>query len=188
MSSLDETFDALLSRVRQADYLNPAQSDPIFYFVYPPGEMLGVKEHFPRWTARFREIGLTVKRVSFGELLWKCVDESGRWEEWLETEPDAEPEQLQHAVADVLTGSNRLIEKIAEQLKGIDPKSVLFLTDTELLHPYFRTRSIESALHDKLTVPVVIFYPGTRAGQYGLRFLGFYPEDPNYRSTIIGGV
>jgi hypothetical protein len=32
-----------------------------------------------------------------------------------------------------------------------------------------------------------VFYPGTRSGQYGLHFLGFYPVDGNYRSTLLGG-
>jgi hypothetical protein len=36
-------------------------------------------------------------------------------------------------------------------------------------------------------VPTVIFYPGARSGQYGLHFLGFYPVDGNYRSTLLGG-
>jgi hypothetical protein len=57
-----------------------------------------------------------------------------------------------------------------------------------MLHPYFRARILESILHDRIKVPTVIFYPGRRSGQYGLHFLGFYPEDGNYRATLIGGL
>jgi hypothetical protein len=65
---------------------------------------------------------------------------------------------------------------------------VILLTEAELLHPWFRTRAIESRLHDRVKTPTVIFYPGERSGQYGLKFLGFYPLDGNYRSTLTGGI
>ena len=45
--------------------------------------------------------------------------------------------------------------------------------------------TLEAAL---LKVPTVVFYPGRRSGQFGLHFLGFYPEDGNYRATLIGGL
>ena len=61
------------------------------------------------------------------------------------------------------------------------------VTDAGLVHPYFRIRTLESALHDRVKIPTVIFYPGRRSGQYGLCFLGFYSVDGNYRSTLIGG-
>ncbi len=60
-------------------------------------------------------------------------------------------------------------------------------TDAALLHPFFRVRTIESLVHDRVACPTVLFYPGTRVGQLGLRFLGFYSEDANYRSSIVGG-
>jgi hypothetical protein len=55
------------------------------------------------------------------------------------------------------------------------------------LHPYLRIGAIEQRLQGKVTVPVVILYPGTRRGQTNLSFLGIYPEDGNYRSIHIGG-
>ena len=65
---------------------------------------------------------------------------------------------------------------------------MVFVTDTIALHPYFRARSLESGLHDRVKVPTVIFYPGRRSGQYGLHFLGFYEFDGNYRATLLGGL
>jgi len=185
---LDQTFEELLAKIRRSDHLNAAMSDPVFYFVYPPEEMLSLKQHYTRWIARFREAGLNVIRVSFCDLLWRSIDESGRWEAWLEDERDYERSQINHAVSDVLVGEARLVNKIRKEIESAQGRSVVFLTETEVLHPYFRTRVIESALHDKISAPVVIFYPGRRSGQYGLKFLGFYPEDPNYRSTMIGGL
>ena len=88
---------------------------------------------------------------------------------------------------DVLRGEDRLAEEVASRIGQASGQSVVLLTDSEMLHPYFRTRAIEGKLHDRVQVPTVIFYPGRRSGQYGLHFLEFYPVDGNYRSTLIGG-
>jgi len=187
MPSLDDVFNELLEKIRDPQTLNPARGDPIFYFTYPPERMLEIKKRLPRWSALLRKIGLEVRRVSLAELLWNTIDESGRWETWLELENDADIDQINEAVRDVLRRGDSFVKKVVQRIRAAPQGSVVFLSDAELLHPYFRTRTIESALHDKVTVPTVILYPGRRAGQYGLHFLDFYPVDGNYRSTLLGG-
>lgn len=188
MPSLDETFQELLTKLRQPDALNPAKSDPFFYFVHDPGETLVVKQKLPVWTAQLKNEGWTVERVSLADLLWKIVDDSGRWDEWLALESDADPAALNEAVRDVLRTKNALVEAIARHVSEPRERTIVFVTETAALHPYFRTRALESGLHDRVKVPTVIFYPGRRSGQYGLYFLGFYPVDGNYRSTLLGGL
>jgi len=186
MSSLDSTFDELRARLNSPDALNPAKSDPLFYFVHAPEETLEVKRKLPLWTAKLREDGKEVEIVSLAELLWQIIDESGRWEDWLEIESEYEIAEINDAVRDVLRAENALAEAVAKHIASPTPDRVIFLTDTGLVHPYFRVRALESSLHDRVQVPAVIFYPGRRSGQYGLHFLGFYPVDGNYRSTLIG--
>ena len=99
--------------------------------------------------------------------------------ELTEQEADSELARLASAIA---------AADIAYHQKDAPENAVVLLTEAELLHPYFRTRTIESKLHDKVKKPVVIFYPGRRSGQYGLQFLDFYTVDGNYRSTLIGGL
>lgn len=41
MPSLDETYDALMQHLRHPESLNPAKSDPFFYFVHDPAETCG---------------------------------------------------------------------------------------------------------------------------------------------------
>jgi len=105
----------------------------------------------------------------------------------LELEGDADPDQINEAVRDVLRQGNTFVDRVAEVIESTPEGTVVLLTEAELLHPYFRTRTIESRLHDKVKTPTVIFYPGRRSGQYGLHFLDFYPVDGNYRSTLLGG-
>lgn len=62
-----------------------------------------------------------------------------------------------------------------------NPKGILIITDLEAIHPFTRFGPIEQKIYNKLEVPLVVFYPGERNGS-ALKFLGFYPEDGNYRS------
>jgi Domain of unknown function (DUF1788) len=64
---------------------------------------------------------------------------------------------------------------------------LLLVTDLEALHPYMRIGAIEGQLQGRFHVPTVFLYPGVRTGKTQLRYLGFYPEDGNYRSVHIGG-
>ncbi len=187
MYSLDNAFNELTDKIRDPDALNPAKSDPIFYFAYPPDRMLDLKKRLPRWISRIREAGFDVHRISMADVIWNIVEDSGRWDTWLELEGDADADQINEAVRDVLRQGNALVDRVAEAIESTPEGTVVLLTEAELLHPYFRTRTIESRLHDKVKTPTVIFYPGRRSGQYGLHFLDFYPVDGNYRSTLLGG-
>ena len=187
MVLLDDCFKELRAQLGQPATLNPAKSDPLFYFVYPVAQMLELKRRIPIWTAKLRNEGFDVQRISVSDLVWQLVDESGRYEAWLELEAGADVEQINEAVRDVLRSEDRLAEEVAARIEQASEQSVVLLTDVEMLHPYFRTRTIESKLHDRVKVPTVIFYPGRQSGQYGLHFLEFYPIDGNYRSTLIGG-
>jgi len=188
MYSLDNTINELLDKIRDPDSLNPAKSDPVFYFAYPPELMLDLKKNLARLMSRIRDAGFEVRRISLGDILWNAVDESGRWDMWLELEPDADADQINESVCDVLRHENNLVSRVADAVESAPSGSIVFITEAELLHPYFRTRTIESWLHDKVKTPTVIFYPGRRSGQYGLHFLNFYPVDGNYRSTLLGGI
>jgi hypothetical protein len=79
--------------------------------------------------------------------------------------------------------------RLEAALAAIDPekKSILLVSDLEALHPYMRIGVIEGQLQGKFKVPTVFFYPGVRTGKTRLKFLGFYPEDGNYRSVHVGG-
>ena len=80
-----------------------------------------------------------------------------------------------------------VIEGKLAELETRTDHPVLVVTDLEALHPYLRIGAVESALYGKFKVPTVFMYPGVRAGATKLKFLGFYPEDGNYRSVHVGG-
>lgn len=57
----------------------------------------------------------------------------------------------------------------------------LLITDLEAIHPFTRFGPVELKIYGKVKVPIVVLYPGIMSGS-SLKFLGFYPEDGNYRS------
>ena len=106
MPSLDDTFDTLTTLLRQPESLNPAKSDPFFYFVHDPAETLEVKQKLGVWVPALRNDGWTVEQVSLLKLVWQIVDASGRWDEWLALEPEADPEAMNEAIRDLLPAVN----------------------------------------------------------------------------------
>ncbi len=78
-------------------------------------------------------------------------------------------EVLEHAILDKQ-------QEVKSQKNG-----VLLITDVEAIHPFTRFGPIEQKIYGKIEVPIIVMYPGEMSGS-ALKFLGFYPEDGNYRS------
>ena len=93
------------------------------------------------------------------------------------------------ALADILAADNGLLKRLEDALQPLEGQqnALLFVTDLEALHPFMRIGAIESQLQGKFHVPTIFLYPGVRTGKTRLKFLGFYPEDGNYRSVHVGG-
>jgi hypothetical protein len=193
MASLETSFGELRSRLGAVDRLNPTSADPLYPFVHRPEETAELMRALPRWRARLEEDGWRVHVHSLAEIMWQVIDASGRWENWLVVEPDCSTDEIIGAVRDALStksgavGSG-LAPAVLDLIARPEANRLLLLTDAALLHPFFRVRTIEALAHDRVACPTVIFYPGTKVGQFGLLFLGFYAEDPHYQhSGIIGG-
>ena len=186
---LDLSFEQLRKRLLDPNILSPVHGASVFYFVYDPGMILSVRRLMPGWVSRLKnEQGIDVELISLAEILWKLIDESGRWNDWIELEKDFTPQQINAAISSVLQQDNVFINAVVERVLSVQAGKVVFIVDVELIHPYAKTKPIESVLHNKSQIPVIFFYPGERTGQFGLKFLSFYPEDQGYRSSLIGGI
>lgn len=185
---LDSSFEHLRKRLLDPNILNPVHGASVFYFVYDPGMMLSVRRLMPVWISRLKnEEGIEVETISLAKILWQLIDRSGRWNDWIEIEKEFSIEQINDAVSSVLQQDNTFINTVVNRVLSVDSGKVVFIVDVELIHPYAKTKPIESVLHNKAQIPVIFFYPGERTGQFGLKFLSFYPEDQGYRSSLIGG-
>ena len=191
MSSLRADFDELRERIRNGRELDHASFEPIYYLIFSPMQILEVKRQTPAWLAKLHQEGWDVRSFSIGENLWRLLMEDPLWPLCLAQDRSSPLDwsRTNRALADVVTSGGGLLRGLEDALKPLEGNSnaLLLVTDLEALHPFLRIGPIESQLQGKFHVPTVFLYPGTRTGKTRLKFLGFYPEDGNYRSVHVGG-
>ena len=125
------------------------------------------------------------------ENIWALLKDDPLWSLCVMVDKSAPTDwpRTNKALADVLTNNNALLNRLEVALQPLEGKknALLLVTDLEALHPFLRIGALESQLQGKFYVPTIFLYPGVRTGKTRLRFLGFYPEDGNYRSVHVGG-
>jgi hypothetical protein len=190
MSSLQSNFAELRRRVRDGRELGYASFEPIYYLVFPPPEIIEVKRQTPAWIASLRNDGWDVQTFSMAEQVNAIFTNNPLHQVWIAADRIAPLNWVKanESLENVLTVNRPLLhrlEQFLEQFAG-RKNTLILVTDLEALHPYLRVRTLESDLQGKFHAPTVFLYPGTRTGKTGLKFLGFYKEDGDYRSVHIG--
>jgi hypothetical protein len=195
---LDRTFDDLLVELSHEDRFTPTHADPFFTLVHEPAQTLELHARLRRWGSVLEKRGFDPEVHSLGALAWDIVEASGRWDDWLDVEERGQYLEASKSMRDVLqrAGEGKSLLSRVEQILAARPRAnesaperLVLLTDTALLHPWGRVDKLVSSLHDKISCPTVLFYPGRRMGVYSLRFLDFYPEDGGSpRTTILGSL
>lgn len=191
MSSLLADFGELLRRIEAGREFAHASFEPIFYLVFDPRDVLEVKRQTPGWLARLKNEGWDVHIFSIADQIADILGAAPMRTIWLAGDRKAplDWQRTNGALANALTSQAQLQSRLEVLLASLEGKSnaIVLVTDLEALHPYLRIGAIEAQLQGKFHVPTVFLYPGRRTGKTQLRFLGFYPEDGNYRSVHVGG-
>jgi len=199
MRSLKDKFDEVCLRIRDGRRLGSTGSAPIYYLVFPTKEILEVKRQTKAWIAKLENHGWNVVAFSFADALNTILRNHKLRSSWLAGEkmllgktngtiPLNAVAEVNKTLGKALTEGPELMGMIREKMDqaASHPNGLLILTDLESLHPYLRINSIEARLQGEVRCPLVVLYPGKRDGKTSLRFLEFYPPDPNYRSEHIG--
>jgi hypothetical protein len=190
MPSLRDNFDELMERVRSGRELGHASFEPIYYLIFHPKEILDVKRSLPAWIAKLRIDGWDVQEFSIAHEIGDILKNAPLIKIWLAADKKAplQWDKANQSLANAIANGS-LKDRLETRLEGLKNKknAIVLVTDLEALHPYTRIGAIESQLYGKFYAPTVFFYPGERTGKTRLKFLGFYPEDGNYRSVHIGG-
>lgn len=190
MQYLKDNFDELIERIRHGRELGHASFEPVYYLIFPPSQILDVKRALPAWTSRLRNNGWDVRPFSIAEHIISILSKATQRKIWLSA--DRKAPQAWKRTNDALTNAlsrGALQQRIEDELEKVQniPNALLLVTDLEALHPYMLIGAIESQLYGKFHAPTVFLYPGERTGKTRLKFMGFYPEDGNYRSVHVGG-
>lgn len=190
MQYLKDNFDELIERMRHGRDLSHASSEPVYYLVFPPSQILDVKRALPAWTSRLRKEGWDVRPFSIAEHIISILSTAAPRKIWLAADRKSPQawKRTNAALSNALS-QGALQQRIEDELTKLQsiPNALLLVTDLEALHPYMRIGAIEGQLYGKFLVPTVLLYPGERTGKTRLKFMGFYPEDGNYRSVHVGG-
>jgi hypothetical protein len=190
-AQLNKDFGELMERVRRGREFSHSSFEPIYYLVFHPEEMLEVKRKTPSWLAKLKNDNWEVSVFSMAKHVQDILASAPLRKIWLERDRKAPLnwESTNQTLANALTRNNPLqsrLETLLESLGG-NERALVLVTDIEALHPYMRIGAIEAQLQGKFHVPTIFLYPGIRTGKTRLKFLGFYPEDGNYRSVHVGG-
>ncbi len=198
MQSLKDKFDEVCLRVRNGRRLESTGSTPIYYLVFPAKQIIEVKQQTKAWIAKLENNDWNVVVLSFAEAVNSILRGHKFRKTWLlgeksllsratEAIPQSAVTEITTTLRKALTEGPELLSMVREKLDDAasKPNGLLLLTDLEALHPYLRINTIEAQIMDQIRCPVVVLYPGKREGKTSLRFLEFYPADPNYRSEHI---
>lgn len=191
MSSLSADFAELIERIRHGRELTHASFEPIYYLVFSPTQILEVKRQTSAWVAKLHQECWQVKVFSIANEVVSILQNDPRRNIWLSADRKAPQEWVKtnQSLTNALTFNGALQKRLENLLSSLEreSKSLVLVTDLEALHPYLRIGAIENQLQGKFNVPTIFLYPGIRTGKTRLKFLGFYPEDGNYRSVHVGG-
>ena len=199
MRSLKDKFDEVCIRLGEGRRLESTGSDPIYYLVFPVAEILAVKRQTRSWIPKLENSGWQVTTFSFAQAVTAILRSHKLRKQWLlgekmllsqaeKNRTSIDFREINKTLAKALTDGPELLDLLKHKMEeaAAKPNGLLLLTDLDALHPYLRINSIEARLQGLIRCPVIVLYPGKREGKTSLRFLEFYPADPNYRSEHIG--
>lgn len=190
MRSLIDKFNELRGQLKSGvGSIRPTGFDPVYYLLFPPNQIIEVKQRYPEWEAQLRVDGFQPHRISMTAVInnyFRAHDLRDALLEAAQLQSDdysvITRSLTTHLVNDNVVGA--AILNALEKHKH-DPASILFITDLEALHPFLRIGAVEQQLVGRFAFPTVVLYPGTAGGAYSRRFLGIHKEDGNYRSPHI---
>jgi hypothetical protein len=203
MLSLNDKFAELRTRIAQGPSLRGHGVEPVYYLVFPCAEIILVKEKTPAWLGELRNSGWDAREFSIGRLVTEHLQQHPHLKAMHAGEKmllrtiggqnmDVVLRDLGSSLQELVMPQGKLHPDLVARLEAEvaasnqRPKGLLLFTDIEALHPLLRINVIESQLTGKVKQPIVVLYPGKRHDQTTLRYLEFYPPDPNYRSEHIG--
>jgi hypothetical protein len=199
MHSLKDKFDEVCLRISEGRRLDSTGSAPIYYLVFEVREIVEVKRQTKAWIAKLENLGWSVVTFSFSDALQAILQNHKFRSGWLNGEkvllgkatgavPDTSVAQIRTTLEKALTEGPELLALIREAMAAAATRQngLLLFTDLEAIHPFLRINSLEAKIQEEVRCPVIVLYPGKREGKTSLRFLEFYPADPNYRSEHIG--
>ena len=160
---------------------------PYALFRYDPQEEFELRRQVTMLQIRLEQGGKRVLRISLAECLEEAMASIQPLTDWFDVERAHGVATVVDTIAAVLADYYPLVELVAKRMPD-DPdpmQDVVLISRTGSLFPVYRTFSLLEQLKGRVSVPSVLFYPGTLDGAAGLRFMGVLEAEHNYRPKIF---
>jgi hypothetical protein len=160
---------------------------PYALFRYDPQEEFELRRQVAMLQIRLEQGGKRVLRISLAECLEEAMASVQPLTDWFDAERAHGVATVVDTIAAVLAEYCPLVELVAKRMPD-DPdpmQDVVLISRTGSLFPVYRTFSLLEQLKGRVSVPSVLFYPGTLDGAAGLRFMGVLEAEHNYRPKIF---
>jgi hypothetical protein len=191
MTDLVERLTTKLEPVLASEDPRPALSAyhdmPYALFRYDPEDEFQLRREVGMLRTRLEQGGKRVFSISLAECMQEAMESVQPLADWFEAERQHGTDTVVETIHAVLAEHSPLVELVAERMPNdADPlRDVVLIGRTGALFPVYRTFSLLEQLKGRVTVPTVLFYPGTLDGAAGLRFMGVLEAEHNYRPKIF---
>ena len=185
---LTERLEPVLSQTDPRPALSAYHDMPFAIFRYEPQAEFELREAVGLLATRLGAVGKRVTRISLAELLDECLAEASvSYQDLAQAERSVGLDRTISTVHEILSREVRLDDAVAAKVPedAEATKDIVFLLRAGALYSLYRTSAILDQLQGKLSVPAVLFYPGTLDGPAGLRFMGILAPEHNYRPKIF---
>lgn len=160
---------------------------PYALFRYDPEDEFPLRRELTMLCTRLQQRGKRVLRISLADCLIESMESVQPLEDWYEAERRHGTQVVVDTIHATLAEHAPLVDLVAGRMPtDPDPLTdVVLINRTGALFPAYRTFSLLEQLKGRVTVPTVLFYPGTLDGAAGLRFMGVLDAEHNYRPKIF---
>lgn len=198
MARLSDTLDPALidiaKRIVEHHDHDQGTNVPCWVYVYDPADEYAVRSDVVKMATWLRAPGRGVEcsSVSLADAFWEAIDASGIYEELVKQEraADGDPQaqaEIHRSVGQILRLPPSLTERVAAKLPKPPGRWAAVLYRAGGLYAGYRTSALldDLRLRTGVRVPVVLLYPGSVEGNYGLRFMGKTEPAYGYRAMIV---
>ena len=184
--SLDKRYTDLLDYLVQPKGHDHSGDKTICYLTFDSGQIQHVKQRLNEgWIDLAKHKGINLITISLHEVIKDFFSEDDYRIEAGEdaVEDEFEMKEVYDSLGENIKNQEVLEKAILSKQEAVkkEKNGILLITDLEAIHPFTRFGPIEQKIYGKVEVPILVLYPGQMSGS-ALKFLGFYPEDGNYRS------
>jgi hypothetical protein len=195
-SRLKERLEPVLQSPTVVADISIYQGVPFAIFCYYPTEELAVRREVRLLAKRIETAsGRKVHVFSMADLLKEAIERvyppAGQdfydgERSFMDMDQEDRLQKVQGDVERLLSEEVPLPESLRVLSQGMTKdKDIIFLTRVGALFPAYRASALLENLMGIVTVPTVLFYPGTRSGPSSLRFMDSLDAIHGYRCKIF---